>query len=304
MESPIERRPRARPVADAPVDALLARADELARRWVLALIVARPLQEMAAVPIEDLAREAPELCARLLRALDSDAELERLRGPESAGRGDAAPVHRLGPPAGARDDGTAVEEVEALRGVLWEALLEELRWPISDRSSARLVADLSDRLAYVCATALAAMLAQPAATPAEDPHPPAPGRGRVVFGAARDAEGRRGAILVDEFEEPGAPAGTASPPVREAGGARSASGEDRAGRRAERLGGSTDRAAPAKRPATAGRPLPWDIPLRSERSQGRSSNPEDSTAPRGAVGREDPVLRITRRSVEQVDERT
>ena len=49
-----------------------------------------------------------------------------------------------------------VEAVEALRGVLWEALLDQLSRPIFDRSSARLLGDVADRLAYVCAAVLAA----------------------------------------------------------------------------------------------------------------------------------------------------
>jgi hypothetical protein len=49
--------------------------------------------------------------------------------------------------------------VEALRGVLWEALLDELRGPMFDRSLARQVADFADRLAYVCAMTLVATIA-------------------------------------------------------------------------------------------------------------------------------------------------
>ncbi|HXM86105.1 MAG TPA: hypothetical protein VN889_00580, partial [Solirubrobacteraceae bacterium] len=75
---PIERIARARAVADAPVDALLANADELARRWLIALIAARPLEQIAELPLDALAAAAPELCEQLVRALASDAELERL----------------------------------------------------------------------------------------------------------------------------------------------------------------------------------------------------------------------------------
>src|SRR4029077_9311809 len=166
----IEHSPRARPVADAPVDALLVRADELARRWAIALLLARPLQEMVEVPLEDLAREVPALCAQAIRALDSDGELERLAaGAESGSRGSAAWASRLAAPTGAPDARAAVYEVEALRGVLWEALLEELERPIFGHASARLVADLSDRLAHVCATPLAAMLTPSAAVRTAEP---------------------------------------------------------------------------------------------------------------------------------------
>src|SRR5437660_1452122 len=51
--------PRARAVAAAPVDALLARADELARRWAIALILSLPLERIGEFPLESFARQAP-----------------------------------------------------------------------------------------------------------------------------------------------------------------------------------------------------------------------------------------------------
>jgi hypothetical protein len=141
-------------VAEAPVDALLARADELARRWAIALIFERSLEQIGELDLEAVVREAPALCAPLVRALESDAELGRLADGAEPFRGDADSVGRLGALAGARDAQAAVEAVESLRGVLWEALLDELHDP-----SAREVADLGDRLAYVCASALAAIVA-------------------------------------------------------------------------------------------------------------------------------------------------
>jgi len=136
---------------------VLARADELARLWAIALILARPVDGIGDVPLEDLAREAPSLCAQVVRAVQSDVELGRLTGRGApSGREDSAPARRLAAISGARDTAAAVEAVEALRGVLWEALLDQLSRPIFDRSSARLLGDVSDRLAYVCAAALAA----------------------------------------------------------------------------------------------------------------------------------------------------
>src|SRR2546423_4397687 len=174
--------PRARAVADAPVEPLLERSDELARRWAVALIVALPVQRVGEIPLDGFAREAPPLCAQLVRALQSDAELARLVAPpehgldqrsaqrsgaqrgggreghgRDAGQG-AAQAHRLGALTGAHEGGAAVRAVEALRGVLWEALLDELRWPSPDAGAARQVADLADRLAYVCSCALVAAL--------------------------------------------------------------------------------------------------------------------------------------------------
>jgi len=153
--------PRARAVAGAPVDALLARADELARRWAIALILALPLERIGEFPLESFARQAPLLCAHVVRALQSDLELERIAPGANGGR-EPSPARRLAEVTGARDGRAAVQAVEALRGVLWEALLDEVRWHGFDQSPARDVADLADRLAYVCSSALVSSLAQPA----------------------------------------------------------------------------------------------------------------------------------------------
>ncbi len=155
--------PRARPVADLPLDALVARDEELARRWAMTLLIGRPLDRMSEVPLEQLAREGPELCAQAIRALASDLELDRLTGAVApSGRGASAPSRRLAVIAGVHDVGEVVVAVEALRRVLWETMLEELRpgqlgWasPILDSSPARQLADLADRLACVCASLVA-----------------------------------------------------------------------------------------------------------------------------------------------------
>jgi hypothetical protein len=204
-------------VAEAPIGALLARVDELARRWAIALILERPLERMAEVRLEMVAHEAPALCAQIIRSLESDTELERLAGGDAGdGRGDPSPARRLVALAGTGEAPAAVEIVEAvelLRGVLWEALLEELRWPISDRSRARQAADLADRLASVCAAALAAAVA--AAEGGEEAVPPQ--SERTAHGQAGGAAGeprrspaaQRGAILIDEREQADtAPAGS------------------------------------------------------------------------------------------------
>lgn len=168
--------PRARPVADLSLDAVLARAAELSKRWAMALVLDRPMDEIGAIPLEDLALEAPALCAQAVRALASDAELDRLTGGgPPTGREDSAPARRLAALAGAHDAATAVHAAEALRGVLWETLLEELRPQAFDRSSMRRVVDLSDRLAYVCSCVLAVAVA--AAAPSHDGRRPA---GEVV----------------------------------------------------------------------------------------------------------------------------
>jgi hypothetical protein len=155
--------PRARPVADLPLDALVARDEELARRWAMTLLIGRPLDRMSAVPLEQLAQEGPELCAQAIRALASDLELDRLTGAVApSGRGASAPARRLAVIAGVHEVGEVVVAVEALRRVLWETILEELQpsqlgwaFPILDSSPARQLADLADRLACVCASLVA-----------------------------------------------------------------------------------------------------------------------------------------------------
>ncbi len=182
-----DRPVRARPVADAPVEELLARAEELARGWAVALILARPLAAMTELPLEDVARSAPALCEALVRALASDESLERLAATDAG----AAPLASLRALAG--DSAALVADVDALRAILWEATREELRDP-----PARVLADLADRLAHVCAAALAATLR----TSAE--HAPATryahGPTRVPYRAEGDAAARAGgAVLVDEL---------------------------------------------------------------------------------------------------------
>ncbi len=188
------RSPRARPVVELPSERLLSGAAELARRWAVALILTRPLEGVAAVPLETLIDEAPALCAQAIRALESDLELDRLTGRGATlGRADAAVARRLAVVCGALDELGAVEAVEALRGVLWEALRDELREP-----SARLAGDACDRLAYVCAEMLAAALeASPAlAAGLQNLEEPA-ARGQSDIARA-DAE----AVIVDERAQP------------------------------------------------------------------------------------------------------
>src|SRR3954469_19092892 len=158
--------PRARPVADAPVSALVAGADELAKAWVLELVAAVPLAASAGLRLDELAAEGPSLCVAVVRALGDDGELARLEeGGDLVGV-----VARAGALAGAGDPASAFRAVEALRRATWEAALGAL-----SRPSAALVADLADRLGAVCAAVTAAVLAPPAADPVVAPAP-APGR--------------------------------------------------------------------------------------------------------------------------------
>jgi hypothetical protein len=273
---------RARPVADAPVDALLAQADELARRWALALIVARPLEEIAELPLGELARSAPALCGALVRALASDDALERLT------RGDRRAT--LAPPLRTGHAGELVADIDTLRSILWEATLQQLRDP-----PVRLVADVADRLSYVCATATAAMLDEPAETPlaaavARAPAAPAPAYAHVGAAATeppayiteRRVAGRGGAMLIDELGDEPRP--LASPEEIEGERPRAA----REGPIASALGGESEpsrtgaqhdpgappgswpsspessAAMPPHPPRTTPRARPWDTPLGDE----------------------------------------
>ena len=290
----------ARPMADAPVDALLARADELARRWASALIAARPLAEMARVPLEDLARQAPALCAQLARALSSDAELHRLLAPAEAGAAGRAPESRsellaawLAP---AREDASsAVRDVEALRGIIRESALGELREP-----TARQVADLSDRLAFLCAALLAAVLdkhelAGPLATPSA-PAARERERERVLYSSPQTSPGGRRAVLIDECAETvRSPARGAEMPVASHATAPSYEG-------ARPPGETSPERRKEGRPAPATpRPRPWDTPLDAV-SRG-ASYPRDPTPQRAVPDGADSELRVTRGPGARVDDR-
>src|SRR5947199_9791581 len=94
---------RARPVADAPVAALVADAEDVAKAWLLELVAAGPLSGAASLPLDAFSREAPTLCAAVARALGDDVELARLQArgdlaAVAAGRGaPARPGHPAGP---------------------------------------------------------------------------------------------------------------------------------------------------------------------------------------------------------------
>jgi hypothetical protein len=284
----IGRPARARPVADAPVAALLERGEELARRWAIALIVERPLAEMPEVPLEDLAREAPGVCAQVVRAYDSEAELKRIAASESSrGRAGAAPTVRLG----AHDARATVEHIEALRGVIWEATLAEL-----DEPSTRQVAELSDRLAFVCTTLLAAALGETTALspPEESVQVPAQAHGRVLFTAPQPEPGRSGAALIDEFEE------TVARPAaqqRRRADEREATIDERplapGAPSASRMASGSSRTSP--------RPLPWDTPLQP--SAGRRTAERAVTAERRVADDADGAVQIRRGARSPIDER-
>jgi GGDEF domain-containing protein len=139
-DTPRARRPR--PVADAPVAALIDRADALAKGWLIALVERRPLAEAAEVPAGELGREGPAIFAAYARALASDEALADFLERE------ARAVARL---AGATDPAGVAEAVEAQRAIVWSASLDALSDPAPEQ-----LAELSDRLAHI-ATRLVAL---------------------------------------------------------------------------------------------------------------------------------------------------
>jgi hypothetical protein len=285
------------------VEALLARTDELARRWAIGLILALPLERIGEVPLETFADEAPLLCAQAVRALASEEELERIARPADA-RGAAPPARRLAEMTGARDGTAAVEAIEALRGVLWRATLDELRWSgFGESVSARMVADLADRLAYVCSVALVSSFAEApagqasarAARTAAYAESAATGA-QIARAGAQAARAGSGAANAGAAGAPGelataATGAAAAPQAVPAGRVRRAAlGNgvvivDEAGPAPRRSQSGSRTAPPARSPAgsgspprgpdarrTGGRPLPWDTPLERP-ANGRDERP-------------------------------
>jgi hypothetical protein len=286
-EQPSERAPGARPVADAPVEQLLARADELARRWAVSLLSARSLSEMSAVPLEDLARGAPTLCAQVARSLRADAELAQLLA--------STPGQWF---AHADDTAACVRDMEALRSVLWRAAMAAL-----DDPSPALVADLADRLAFVCASTLAAALAaqQPVSAGGPDlPDSPATrGREQILYSSPPLSPSGRGAVLIDERDELAASPSAgrarnedaATPPVRRRESAQAA---------ASAQGTATPR--PPGESSTKPRARPWDIPLSDASAHAPEAPRADAQSwPGTDVGAAE--MRITRGRGAAVDER-
>lgn len=140
MRQATPRRRRARPVADAPIETLLARRDDLAKGWLLELVDQAPLAEAPSILAGELAASGPVLCAALIRALGSDHELKALR----RGGAHEALAARISAIAGATGAEPTARALDALMAVLWSAIRASLSAPEAD-----LVAELAERLAYV-----------------------------------------------------------------------------------------------------------------------------------------------------------
>jgi GGDEF domain-containing protein len=127
-------------VADAPVEALLARVEGLAKGWLLALLERAPLDDMPAILAADLARDGPRVCDAVVRALADDADLRRLE----AGGALEQLAGRVGELSGAHGIEATALAVDALQGVIWGGIREALANPDPDQ-----VAELAERLALV-----------------------------------------------------------------------------------------------------------------------------------------------------------
>jgi hypothetical protein len=316
----------ARPVADAPIDGLLMRTDELSKRWVLALVGASALEDIATLELAPLARAAPPLCADVLAAVRSDAALQpdrpSLEGPSREGGAQAREPLCLGWVADSRE---AVLAVEALRGVLWEALVYAAGNAELAAPSEWLLSDLADRLAYVCSVVLTRSFspavrlgvgepqvqAEPAArrsTPPWAGPPPSAepamrredaadqSRGHPGRREARAASAPPGTRAERAAERERAPESIARPRavlVDEFSEPRSARrGEARAldGQRRPTGGGEGPRGRGGR---AEGRALPWDIPLAGARGgQGRERAAEQREPRRDGP---EPTISIVRR---------
>ncbi len=191
--------PAPRALAELPFEAALADAQWLAGAWVLALIRSRPLEELGLLPLEELARSGPQLCAQVVAAVRSDAELERLRaGAGPAGESSPGAAARVGELTGARDAVEAVEAVELLRGILCGTLAGQLEEPTPRES-----ADLCERIAHVCAAVLTTTLGRTPAISPSSGKASWSARGPEAPRAAADEASRSApprARIVDELE--------------------------------------------------------------------------------------------------------
>jgi GGDEF domain-containing protein len=145
---PPRRRP-ARAVADAPINQLLARLDELTKGWLLALLEHASLDEAPGILAADLPRDGPRLCEAVVRALGDDADLRRI---EPDGQLELL-VSRAGQLAGARTPEASVRAVDTLEAVIWSAVRSELGDADPD-----LMAEIAERLSRVAGLVRAATL--------------------------------------------------------------------------------------------------------------------------------------------------
>lgn len=119
MSDWVPRVRRAGPIAGELTQALMARCDALAKGWLLALIERAPLAEAAAaVSVEPLAADGPQVCEALVWALGDESSLSRLSADER--------VSGLGSVAGGATAAGVVVAVDVLGEVIWAALRRDV----------------------------------------------------------------------------------------------------------------------------------------------------------------------------------
>ena len=172
---PPRRRP-ARAVADAPINQLLARLDELTKGWLFALLEHASLDDAPGILAADLPRDGPRVCEAVVRALADDADLHRI---EPDGQLELL-VARTGQLAGATTPEASIGAVDTLEAVIWSAIRSELRDDDPD-----LLAEISERLSRIVGLMRSAVLrgatsSAPASPPGTHlrplPNPPQPPR--------------------------------------------------------------------------------------------------------------------------------
>jgi diguanylate cyclase (GGDEF)-like protein len=142
---------------------LLDSCEELAKRWLMGLVAARPLHDVGALPLERFARRAPAICGEVVRALASDAALARLRAPAGAERERAPGPGALESTAailGAGGPAELVDAIEALRAALWGELARHL-----GDVAPEALGPAADRLAHACSVLSASVLEEWARRP-------------------------------------------------------------------------------------------------------------------------------------------
>ncbi|HTU97880.1 MAG TPA: hypothetical protein VMF14_18670 [Solirubrobacteraceae bacterium] len=136
----------------------------MAKGWLLALLEQAPLDDAPAILATDLTRDGPRVCDAVLRAIADDTDLRRLEPG-----GVLTPlVARVGELAGAAAPAAVSRAVDALVGVVWSAVRDELRGADAD-----LVAELTERLNLIGELVRSAALER-AALPVGGPAPPPP----------------------------------------------------------------------------------------------------------------------------------
>ncbi len=138
------------------LDLLPQSAEQLAKRWLLALLASRPLAQAVQMPLQCVADQGPQLCALLVGALSSDAQLQQLSAGTAGdpALSDSELVAAVVALAGSSEPAATVAVVETLRRVLWASLAGT----VSDLTAAQ-AGDVADRLAHVCSVLTTAVVA-------------------------------------------------------------------------------------------------------------------------------------------------